>query len=91
MAIYLPEDDAIPAPAVPAEDGQRELTADKRLLQREARTDNVALQRAAYALLAAIAAAWLATISWGLRRLGRGSAAPVDLGHRDRQPDLTPR
>jgi hypothetical protein len=90
VAIYLPEDDAIPAPAQPAEDGQRDFVADKRLLQREARTDNVALERVAYALLAAIAAVWLSTISWGLRRLGRGSAATSVLGHGDRQKDLAP-
>ncbi len=90
VPIYLPEDEAIPAPGVDAVDGERPFVADKRLLQREARTDNVGLERIAYALLAGIAAAWLATISWGLRRLGR--AAPTATARRDteRQPDLTP-
>lgn len=61
VAIYLPEDEAIPAPAQPAEDGTRDFVADKRLLQREARTDNAGLERVGYALLAAIAAAQRAT------------------------------
>jgi hypothetical protein len=69
--IYLPEDEAIPAPAEPAVSGPRDLVADKVVLQREARTDRAGLERAAYAVLALIAAAWLATITWGLRRLGQ--------------------
>ena len=69
--IYLPEDEAIPAPAEPAVSGERELVADKLVLQREARTDRAGLERVAYAVLALIAAAWLATITWGLQRLGR--------------------
>ncbi len=73
LPIYLPEDEAIPAPALPAEDGRRDFVADKQVLQREARTDNVGLERAAYAFLAAIAAAWLAVISRGLRRLAIGA------------------
>jgi hypothetical protein len=68
--IYLPEDAAIPAPAEPAVSGERPLVADKLVLQREARTDRAGLERLAYAVLALIAAAWLATITWGLRRLG---------------------
>jgi hypothetical protein len=75
VPIHLPEDTAIPAPAVPAVDGPRSFVADKRILQREAKTDNVNLERAAYAVLAAIAAAWMAVICWGLARLERRSSS----------------
>jgi hypothetical protein len=89
LPIYLPEDEAIPAPAQPAEDGRRDFVADKRVLQREARTDNVGLERVAYAVLAAIAAAWLAVISWGLRRLAIGARrTPPVRADRTPAPDL---
>jgi hypothetical protein len=68
--IYLPEDSAIPAEAVPARSGTQTFVADKSVLQREARTDRAGLERLAYAVLALIAGAWLATITWGLQRLG---------------------
>ncbi|HYF47628.1 MAG TPA: hypothetical protein VD926_15540, partial [Acidimicrobiales bacterium] len=68
--VYLPEDEAIPAEAVPAESGTERFVADKVVLQREARTDRAGLEKVAYAVLALIAAAWLATITWGLQRLG---------------------
>jgi hypothetical protein len=68
--VYLPDDPAIPAEAVPAESGTQPFVADKTVLQREARTDRAGLERAAYGLLGLVAAAWLATITWGLRRLG---------------------
>ena len=74
IPIYLPEDSAIPAPAVPATDGQRTFAADKHILQREAVTDNVLLERGAYALLAVLAAVWMAVISWGLLRI----EGPID-------------
>jgi hypothetical protein len=55
--------------------------ADKRILQREAKTDNVNLERAAYVVLAAIAAAWMAVICWGLARIER----PASSYDRDRE------
>jgi hypothetical protein len=83
VPIYLPEDDAIPAAEVPAEDGVRPFQADKQVLQREARTDNVNLERAAYVLLALVAAGWMAIIAWGLVRLER----PTVVLSADRQQD----
>jgi len=87
VPVFLPEDEAIPAPAVPATSGTRELVADKRVLQREARTDNVGLERVAYVLLGLVAAAWMAVLSWGLRRLdptprrgGRGQVGRRTVG-----------
>jgi hypothetical protein len=71
VPIYLPVDPAIPADGVPAGDGMRTFQADKRILQREARTDNVNLERAAYAALALVAAGWMVVISWALMRLER--------------------
>jgi hypothetical protein len=71
VPIYLPADPAIPADAVLADDGSRTFQADKRILQREARTDNVNLERAAYVALALVAALWMAVISWALARLER--------------------
>ena len=80
IPIYLPEDRAIPADGVPAVDGTRSFAADKRILQREATTDNVNLERIAYVLLAGLAVAWMAVLSWGLMRIERPpapiSAAP---------------
>jgi hypothetical protein len=71
VPIYLPEDPAIPAEGVAPIDSTRSFEADKRLLQREARTDNVVLERAAYAALALVAVAWLAVLAWGLARIER--------------------
>jgi hypothetical protein len=71
IPIYLPEDPAIPAEGVSATNGTRSFAADKRILQREATTDNVNLERLAYVLLAGLAVAWMAVLSWGLLRIER--------------------
>ena len=71
VPIYLPDDPAIPAPAVPAVDATRSFQADKRILQREALSDNVNLERGAYVALGALAVLWMAILSWGLIRLER--------------------
>ena len=54
-AMKLPEDEAIDAPEVPAADGPRPFVREKSILQREAITDNVALERGAYGILAVLA------------------------------------
>ncbi len=80
VPIYLPADAALDAAEVPAVDSLRSFQREKSILQREAKTDEVALERAAYAGIALIAAAWMATLSWGLRRLDpdtRGPARPA--------------
>ena len=71
VPVYLPEDAAIPADEVPAEDGARAFVREKLILQREARTDNVGLERTAYVLLAGLAALWMVILSWGLARIER--------------------
>jgi hypothetical protein len=83
VPVYLPADEALDAPEVPAADGTRPFQREKEILQREAITDNVALERGAYLVLAGIAALWMATLGWGLRRLdpssADGSARPTRL------------
>jgi hypothetical protein len=75
VPVFLPEDPAIPAPEVPARPRfERAFVPDKQILQREALTTSVALQRLAYGVLAAIAAAWLIAFAWGLGRLASGSS-----------------
>ncbi len=77
VPIYLPADSALDAREVAASDGPRSFQREKAILQREAKTDNVALERLAYGALAALACLWMVTLSWGLRRLDP-SARPVD-------------
>jgi hypothetical protein len=74
VPVYLPADEAIDAPAVPAEDGSRPFRREKSILQREAKTGHVTLERLAYLPLAGIAVAWMATLSWGLGRLAPTSS-----------------
>jgi hypothetical protein len=72
MPIYLPADPAIPARGVPAATSfTRPFVRDKAVLQREAVGGSQGLALPAYLALLAIAAAWLATLAWGLRRLER--------------------
>jgi hypothetical protein len=70
VPLYLPEDEAIPADEVRLTSGDTvEFVRDKSILQREALTDNVWLERGAYALMLVVAFAWVAVLAWGLRRL----------------------
>ena len=70
IPIFLPEDPAIPAEEVRLSSGDTvEFVRDKAVLQREARTDNIWLERGAYALMALVAFTWVAVLAWGLRRL----------------------
>jgi hypothetical protein len=77
VPIYMPLDRAIPAPAITTgAHATRTFVRDKQVLQREAVGGSVGLQRGAYALLAAIAALWIAAIAWGLGRLEHEAEAP---------------
>jgi hypothetical protein len=70
VPIYMPADPAIPAKGVQAlPTFTRSFVADKKVLQREAVGGPVVLERIAYALLGVIALIWIATMSFGLRRL----------------------
>jgi hypothetical protein len=84
VPIYMPEDDAIPAPEVPASaQFTREFIPDSEVLQREQKTDVAGwLTAAAYSVVAAIALALLALLAWGLHRLavtapGSGPTGPT--------------
>lgn len=88
LPLYLPADPAIPAPGVDATPTMtRAFVRDKKVLQREATGGSVALQRVAYGVLGVLAALWIASLGWGLRRLAgsrgwggprvRGSVRPV--------------
>ena len=58
----------------------RSFEPDKKILQREAVGGSPLLERLAYAAVAVLAAIWLASLGWGLRRLDldgrRAEAAP---------------
>ncbi|MGH2819425.1 MAG: hypothetical protein ACRDJ5_02090, partial [Actinomycetota bacterium] len=75
VPVYLPRDPAIPAPAVPARsDFSRPFTSDKRIVLREARDVPASLTFGATGAILLLAAAWVMTLTWGLRRLeGPGS------------------
>jgi cation diffusion facilitator CzcD-associated flavoprotein CzcO len=78
LPLYLPRDDAIPAPEVPATARfTREFEPDSLILQREQRSEaSGALTALAYGVVAAIAAALLALLAWGLHRLAVTAAPP---------------
>jgi len=78
VPIYLPADEALGAREVPAVDGLRPFVREKSILQREAATDEVGLERVAYVVLGAIAAAWLLVLGLGLRRLDRATSGTPD-------------
>jgi len=76
--IFLPKDDAIPAPAVPAEDRfTRELGSDKRIVLREAKDVDEALTYGASSAIIAIAIVWMVAIVWVLRRVERSADASL--------------
>jgi hypothetical protein len=70
VPVYLPADPAIPAKGIPATAHfTRPFVRDKKILQREAVGGSTWLATPAYLLLLAIAAVWLVSLGWGLRRL----------------------
>ncbi|HVS29349.1 MAG TPA: hypothetical protein VHE14_07335 [Solirubrobacteraceae bacterium] len=77
LAIFLPQDRAIPATEVPATNGMtRPFILDKKLLQREAKKGvSSALTLIAYLVVLAIFLGVIGTITWGLRRLERYASA----------------
>jgi len=85
VPIFLPEDEAIPAPEVPAEPSfTRELLADHEVLQREAKTDVAGwLWGGASGAIGLLYVAFLAGLGWGVGRVARhrggdpGAEAPA--------------
>lgn len=87
LPLYLPEDPAIPAEGVPAQEQfTREFVSDKELLQREAQGGSATLQAIGYLLLLAIAVLWLAAVAWGLQRINRGTTSHDDTEAAGRRP-----
>ena len=84
VPLYLPADVELDAAEVALPDGPRAFEREKAILQREARTDNVATERGAYFALVGVAALWMVTIAWALRRLDPS----VDQTGRDDRPLL---
>ena len=73
LPVFLPPSPQSGRPGVPVAPRSGVLTSDTFLLQREATGGPAWLQTAAYAVLAAIVAVWLALVAWAL-----GLAEPRD-------------
>jgi hypothetical protein len=77
VPVYLPEDPAIPAKAVPASPRfERAFVRDKDVLQREAKPGAPGITIVAYGLVLAIAVALLGFIAWSLARLAGDREEP---------------
>jgi hypothetical protein len=76
LPIYMPRDDAIPAPGVPAHHSfTREFVADHDALQREVKDDVPGwLWSAASGAVLALYLVFLGTLAWGVGRVGRATA-----------------
>ena len=75
FAIYLPEDEAIPAEAIPAEDGMtREAIPEIDILQRELKNSGGGLWAASNLTVLACTLALIAAMSWGVGRYSRRAA-----------------
>jgi hypothetical protein len=87
MPLFMPRDEAIPAPEVPAKANfTRAFQSDKSVLQREAKQGvSPALTLIAYLTVLAIALALIALISWSLLRVDHGEGRSPRAG-RTRRP-----
>ena len=87
MPLFMPKDEAIPAPEVPANASfTRAFQSDKSVLQREAKKGvSPALTTIAYLTVLAIALALIALISWSLLRVDRGEGRPSRVGRTQRR------
>jgi hypothetical protein len=76
MPVYFPEDPAIPAEAIPAEESfTREFVRDKQLLQREQKAGvSPALTTGAYVVVLLVAILLVAVLTAGVARLARAAA-----------------
>jgi hypothetical protein len=83
VPVYMPEDPAIPAEAIPAPPTfTREFVAEKQFLQREAKTDTAGVVTAlSYGGVLAITLGFLSLVALGLHRL---AAVPEAAAARDR-------
>jgi hypothetical protein len=97
LPIYLPEDEAIPADAVPAKQHfTRGFTDETEILQRELKSDVPGyLAGVAYAVVGGIVLGIIVLLGWVLSRLGGSSGAsggrrPASLGRRGSGRALAP-
>jgi hypothetical protein len=86
MPLFMPKDEAIPAPEVPAEASfTRAFQPDIEVLQRERKQDvSGALTLFAYLTVLAIALLLIALIAWALLRVDRGEGRPPRAGRTQR-------
>jgi hypothetical protein len=87
MPLFMPKDEAIPAPEVPAKASfTRDFQSDKSVLQREAKKGvSPVLTLIAYLTVLSIALSLIALISWSLIRVDRGEAKPTVRSGRTRR------
>jgi hypothetical protein len=87
MPLFMPKDEAIPAPEVPAKASfVRDFQSDKSVLQREAKQGvSPVLTLIAYLTVLAIALSLIALIAWSLLRVDRGEARPRTRAGRTRR------
>jgi hypothetical protein len=76
VPIYMPRDEAIPAPEIPAPArSERAFVADKELLQREQKDDiPAALPLVGYSVVGAITLGLILLLGWALSRLGSSAS-----------------
>ena len=91
IPLYLPADAELDAAEVQLPIGPVAFQREKAILQREARTDNVNAERAAYVALLGVALLWMVTVSWGLQRLDRAVDRSPTSGERTAAARRQPR
>ena len=94
VPVYLPEDPAIPAKALPARASfERPFVRDKDILQREAKSGTGGLTLPAYGIVLAITLSIIALNAWALVRLATviEDAAPAGDGERFRRTPVPAR
>jgi hypothetical protein len=89
LPVYLPADPAIPVEGIQAEpEFTRAFGPEQQLLQRERKTGVAGwLWAVAYAVVLAIALAFLVALAWGVHRVSLSARRPAERQHVDQQPD----
>ncbi|MGQ0616390.1 MAG: hypothetical protein ACT4PW_05285 [Acidimicrobiia bacterium] len=97
--VYASADPELGAAEFPSFDGERPFLSGKELMQPEARTDFLLLERLAYGAFALFAVLWLGVLSWMLRhldpstpfsRIPRPASRPVEISlvpNKPKEPD----
>lgn len=87
LPVYLPADPAIPVEAIPVRaDFTRAFGPEQQLLQRERKTGVAGwLWATGYAVVLAIALAFLVALAWGVHRVSRSPGRPAERQHVDKE------